>query len=95
MLLAQAGFAGTLVISGTVPDRGFNIVGSPIDTLHLSPQQESNVKVFIAQIKSNSRTPQSVAQKQNSTEFSSVNGWKKLTADQTITTSSYIKVEAP
>ena len=93
--LAQVGLAGTLEISGTVLDRGFTLIQPNSNGPKLLPQQDSNVKVFIAEMKASSRTPQSVAPKQSSTAFSSINGWKKLTGLQTITTSSYIKVEAP
>ena len=93
ILLTQTGLS--LEISGTVLDRGFILVQPDSKNPKLLPQQDSNVKVFIAEIKANSRTPQSVATTENSTGFSSIKGWKKLTGLQTITTSSYIKVEAP
>ena len=95
VLLTQTGLAGTLEISGTVLDHGFTLLQPNSNGPKLLPQQDSDVKVFIAEIKANSRTPQSVAPTQNSTDFSAINGWKKLTGLQTITTSSYIKVEAP
>ncbi len=95
VLLAQSGLAGTLVISGVVPARGFTLINDSSDGKQIKPNQGSELKVFIAEIKVNSRTPQSVAPMQNSTSFSSINGWKKLTGLQTITTSSYIRVEAP
>ena len=97
ILLTQAGLAGTgtLVLSGTVLDRGFTLLQPNSNNPKFLPQQGSDVKVFIAEIKANSRTPQSVATTENSTNFSSIYGWKKLTGTQTITTSSYIKVVAP
>lgn len=95
LVMIQPVFAGTLLLSGTVPDRGFKILDPNSSNPKFIPQEDSVVKVFIADIKANRRSPQSLADSEFATPFSSVNGWKKLTASQPVTTSSYIKVEAP
>lgn len=95
ILLTQTGLARTLEMSGNALDRGFTLLQPDSKNPKLLPEQGSDVKVFIAEIKANSRTPQSVATTENSTDFTSIKGWKKLTGLQTIATSSYIKVEAP
>ena len=93
ILLTQTGLS--LELSGIVSDRGFTLLQPNTNNPKFLPQQDSGIKVFIAEIKANSRTPQSVATTEDSIDFSSIKGWKKLTGLQTITTSSYIKVEAP
>lgn len=95
ILLSQFCFAESLVISGTVPDRGFSASGLNTGRPEFSPQENTNVKVFIANLVKSSRSPQSVVTDQNSIDFSSVNGWKKLSSKEVITVSSYIKVVAP
>lgn len=95
LTLVQVATAGTLVLSGTVPDRGFRLLNPDSKGPQLVPQTDSDVKVFIADIKASDRAPASLSDNENSTGFSAINGWKKLTGTQTITTSSYIKVEAP
>lgn len=94
-LILNLCFAGTLVLSGTVRDRGFTLQNPNSKSPRFVLQDESNVRVFIADLRKSDRVPQSVAINEKSTDFSSINGWKKLTSDQTITTSSYIRVEAP
>lgn len=94
-LIVELSFAGTLVLRGTVRDRGFVLQDPNSQVPKIVLQDESTVQVFIADIKKSSRVPQSVALNEKAVDFSSINGWKKLTNDQTITTSSYIKVEAP
>ena len=95
LLLTKAGIADTLVISGTVPDRGFRMLESRAATQQIVPNHGSLVKVFIAELKTSKRSPQSVGSSSSPAGFSAVQDWQKLTNPRTLSASSYIKVEAP
>ncbi len=86
--------AGTLVLSGVVPDKGYTVLSRAAGSQVLVPNEGSELKVYVSEIKSASRSPQSVDEKLDSKKINS-NRWSKLVKQQTITTSSYIKVEAP
>jgi hypothetical protein len=79
--LAAAGSA-TLVLSGVVPDRGYTIDGRTI-----TPNEDTELKVFVANYQQAARGPAS-----DSSEGSK---WTELTGPKILTASSYVKVVAP
>lgn len=92
-ILTHAGVAGTLYLSGTVPDRGFTLVTNSPDNHEIKTNHGSVLKVYVAEIKSVGRSPQSVAPV--ATTNSNEKNWKQVTGSQSLTISSYVKVEAP
>ena len=77
---AAAGSA-TLVLSGVVPDRGYTVDGRTI-----TPTDDTELKVFIANYIQSSRGPASENQATN---------WTELKGPKLLTASSYVKVVAP
>jgi hypothetical protein len=80
----QTASAATLLLSGTVPDRGVVVSGS-----NLSPQENSNLKVYVTEHVVQ-RGPQSEGAVNNNSKK-----WKELTGSQKVASSSLIKVVAP
>ena len=76
------GSSGTLVLSGVVPDTGYSVKGMTI-----SPNKDTELKVFIANYVQNSRGPAS--------ENLKVPEWTELKGPKNLTASSYVKVVAP
>jgi hypothetical protein len=79
--VAAAGSA-TLVLSGVVPDRGYTVDGRTI-----TPNEDTELKVFVANYQQASRGPAS--------ENSTPSKWTELTGPKLLTASSYVKVVAP
>lgn len=84
ILLVQGASAATLLLSGTVPDRGVVVDGNNVNL-----QENSNLKVYVS---GNvvQRGPQSVG-----TVNSNSKKWIELTGSQKLASSSLIKVVAP
>lgn len=83
-LFVQSATAATLVLSGTVPDKGVVVQGNEV-----SLQENSQLKVYVSQHVV-SRGPQSEGAAKNSSPK-----WKELTGSQKLASSSLIKVVAP
>lgn len=83
-LFVQSATAATLLLSGTVPDRGVVVQGNEV-----SLQENSQLKVYVSQHVV-SRGPQSEGTVNNNSAK-----WKELTGSQKLASSSLIKVVAP
>jgi len=83
-LFVQSATAATLLLSGTVPDRGVVVQGNEV-----SLQENSQLKVYVSQHVVR-RGPQSEGAVNNNSAK-----WKELTGSQKLASSSLIKVVAP
>jgi hypothetical protein len=84
LFVVQGASAATLLLSGTVPDRGVIMNGNKA-----TPQGNSDLKVYI-QEHVVQRGPQSEGISNNNSKK-----WNQLTGTQTLASSSLIKVVAP
>lgn len=84
VLLVQGASAATLLLSGTVPDRGVVVQGDTVEN-----QKNSDLKVYVSEHVV-SRGPQSEGAVNNASKK-----WKELTGSQKLASSSLIKVVAP
>jgi hypothetical protein len=84
LFLIQTASAATLLLSGTVPDRGVILNGN-----NATPQENSELKVYIQQHVVR-RGPQSEGIVNNESKK-----WNQLNGTQTLASSSIIKVVAP
>lgn len=73
MILSSAGFAETLLISGTVTDKGFTVSNRGAENEHITVNPKTELKIYVAEMKAekksdtpkSSRSPQSIVEKQN------------------------------
>lgn len=85
LMFSSIGFAETLVISGTVPDRGFTVLNNQ----NVNSQDNQKIKL-------NSKTELKVfTSNLNNFDSNSQKKWKKLSQNQILDVSSYVRVEAP
>jgi len=84
LFLIQGASAATLLLSGTVPDRGVLMNGNKV-----TPQDNSDLKVFYQEHVTR-RGPQSEGIVSNNSKK-----WNQLNGTQTLASSSIIKVVAP
>ena len=84
VLFVQGATAATLLLSGTVPDKGVVVQGN-----NVTPQENSQLKVFVSEHVVR-RGPQSEGAVNNNSEK-----WKELTGSKKLASQSLIKVVAP
>lgn len=85
--------ADVLMISGTVPDRGFTLKNDRSASQIIEPNFGSKLKIFISEIKSKDRSIASIDSNNQKHPF--VRNWVKINNPSVVTASSYIRVEAP
>lgn len=95
VLLAQSGFAGTLVIAGTVPARGFTLYNDESNNRQIRPNLGSELRVYVGSIPVAERSPQSVSINRKSYNLSEIQKWKMLTGPQALSALNFVRVVAP
>ena len=95
ILLAQSGLTGTLVISGTVPARGFTLFNDLSNTKQIRPNQGSELKVYIGQAQIGDRNPQSVTDTKKPQNIEEIQNWKMLTGPKALSAINFVRVVAP
>lgn len=92
VLLAQSGISGTLVISGTVPARGFTL--DKINS-NIRPNLGSELKVYVGTVPTGGRSPQSVQVDRKPYNLAEIQNWKVLTGPKALSAVNFVRVVAP
>lgn len=85
--------ADVLMLSGTIPDRGFALKNDLSSSLIIEPNFGSELKIFISEIRPKDRNIASIDSINKKHPF--VRNWVKINNPLVVTASSYIRVEAP
>ncbi len=99
LLVSQLSQAGTLVLSGTVPDRGYTIntsIKSTSQKVTITPNENSELTVYISANAKPQRMPQSV--EESAPQIKNLQkeiNWVKLTQLKQLDGDYRVKVVAP
>ena len=96
LFVSQLSLAGTLVLSGTVPDRGYTIVVAQPQKVTITPNKNSELTVYISANAKPQRMPQSVeVSAPQIKNLQKENNWVKLTQNKELVGDYRVKVVAP
>ncbi len=97
LVVSQLSQAGTLVLSGTVPDRGYTILEAKPQKVIITPNKNSELTVYVS---SNPVKPQRMPQSVDESapqikNLQKENNWVKLTQLKQLVGDYRVKVVAP